>query len=162
MSFFSWMCLKSYDKLLEFQDEVKIDLADTNTLIETIEAMRNNTNYSSSCVQYHKTIQRLQEMIINQRQNTRINTQLEIFRLWISLLSILNSIISILIFRGLKLITKISLFSSIIIHVSCFITSTRQTIILELSVTFVTFIVFIKSSYAVSHVRRNRKKKTRR
>ena len=78
-----------------------------------------------------------------------MNISINTFRNWINTLSIFNIIAVFIIFGGPKSISVMSLLSAVIIHVSNWILESHEAFYLELSVTLVTFIVFIRSLYAV-------------
>ena len=142
-------CYASYSELNKLGEEIHQGSANAAALIETVDAMINNTNYCSHCILFHGTADRLKDLIHYQRRNIQMNILINTFRNWISTLSIFNSIVIFVIFGGPKSISAMSLLSAIVIHVSNWIVEPHEAFYLELSVTVVTFTVFVRSLYSV-------------
>ena len=112
--------------------------------------MIDNHYYCGLCIEFYNSARSIQMLVDTFNLSTRIDEKLNNMRRSLNFASLLNNGVVFLIYGGPKLITIVSLSSSILSFVSLFVTNSEYALYLDLSVVVVCFTVLIKSIHALT------------
>lgn len=123
-----------------------IDDLKLNTILVNLS---NDENTCFHCVQSHIGFYHLRKLIEQQQIRRERNEAFKGIRMLLNILSITNTIVTLLVYGGPKLIFLVTLFSSIGIFGSIYVEKVSHAVLFESAVVLVSAITLLKSLYVL-------------
>lgn len=147
--YFSASCLTAHSQLLVIEQDWIFHPDNEIKLLETLNALINDTNYCSYCVDYFEDFTGLKKLVKQQEIQSKLNQPMRTVRIWLNILSVMNSIVVFLFFGGPTLITVVCFLSYACVLISLFLTNPKQALYLEFSVLIVTAVLLFNAIHAL-------------
>lgn len=141
-------CLIAHSRLPAIEQDSIFHQDNEIKLLETLNALLNDTYYCSYCVDYFESFAQLKQLVKQQEIQWTLNQQMRIVRIWLNILSVMNSIVVFLLFGGPTLITVVCFLSYACVLISLFLAKPKQALYLEFSVLIVTAVLLFNAIHA--------------